>query len=51
MRDLEGRPIKEDFKFGAIKDFDDKELIGRSPFLGAAEIHDGGLQEHRTTID
>ena len=34
MRDLEGRPIKEDFKFGAIKDFDDKELIGRSPFLG-----------------
>lgn len=33
MRDLEGRSIKEDFKFGAIKDFDDKELIKQSPFL------------------
>ena len=50
MRDLEGRPIKEDFKFGAIKDFDDKELIGRSRFWGGRN-HDGGLQEHRTTID
>ena len=27
MRDLEGRPIKEDFKFGAIKDFDDKDSL------------------------
>ena len=33
MRDLEGRSIKEDFKFGAIKDFDDKELIKQSSFL------------------
>ena len=27
MLDLEGRPVKENFKFNAIKDFDDKELI------------------------
>lgn len=33
MHDLEGRPIKENFKFGAIKDFDDKELIKQSSFL------------------
>ena len=33
MHDLEGRPIKEIFKFGAIKDFDDKELIKQSSFL------------------
>ena len=33
MSDLEGRPVKEDFKFNAIKDFDDKELIKQSPYL------------------
>ena len=34
MLDLEGRPVKENFKFNAIKDFDDKELIKQSMFLG-----------------
>lgn len=34
MHDQEGRPVKEDFKFNAIKDFDDRELIKRSPYLG-----------------
>lgn len=34
MLDLDGRPVKEDFKFNAIKDFDDKELIKHSGFLG-----------------
>lgn len=34
MLDQEGRPVKEDFKFNAIKDFDDRELIKRSPYLG-----------------
>lgn len=34
MEDLEGRPIKEIFKFEAIKDFDDRELIRKSPYLG-----------------
>ena len=33
MEDLEGRPIKETFKFEAIKDFDDQELIKKSPYL------------------
>lgn len=33
MLDLEGKPIKENFKFNAIKDFDDKELIKQSPYL------------------
>lgn len=33
MYDLEGRPVKEDFKFNAIKDFDDKELIKQSAYL------------------
>lgn len=33
MQDLEGRSIKEDFKFNAIKDFDDKELIKQSAYL------------------
>lgn len=34
MRDLEGRPVKENFKFNAIKDFDDKQLIEQSAYLG-----------------
>lgn len=34
MLDLEGRPVKENFKFNAIKDFDDKELIKHSAYLG-----------------
>ena len=34
MLDLEGRPVKENFKFNAIKDFDDKELIKQSAYLG-----------------
>jgi len=34
MLDLEGRPIKENFKFNAIKDFDDKELVKQSAYLG-----------------
>ena len=34
MEDLEGRLIKEIFKFEAIKDFDDRELIRKSPYLG-----------------
>ena len=34
MLDPEGRPVKEDFKFNAIKDFDDKELIKHSAYLG-----------------
>lgn len=34
MLDLEGRPVKENFKFNAIKDFDDKELIRQSAYLG-----------------
>jgi hypothetical protein len=34
MWDLEGRPVKENFKFNAIKDFDDKELIKPSAYLG-----------------
>ena len=34
MLDLDGRPVKENFKFNAIKDFDDKELIGQSEYLG-----------------
>ena len=33
MLDLEGKPVKENFKFNAIKDFDDKELIKQSPYL------------------
>jgi len=33
MLDLEGRPVKENFKFKAIKDFDDKELIKQSAYL------------------
>lgn len=33
MLDLEGRPVKENFKFNAIKDFDDKELIKQSTYL------------------
>lgn len=33
MLDLDGRPVKEDFKFNAIKDFDDKELVKRSAYL------------------
>ena len=34
MHDLEGRPVKENFKFNAIKDFDDKQLIEQSAYLG-----------------
>ena len=34
MVDLEGRPVKENFKFNAIKDFDDKELVKHSTYLG-----------------
>lgn len=34
MEDLEGRPVKENFKFNAIKDFDDKQLVNQSPYLG-----------------
>ena len=34
MLDLEGRPVKENFKFNAIKDFDDKQLIEQSAYLG-----------------
>ena len=34
MLDLEGRPVKENFKFNAIKDFDDKELVKHSTYLG-----------------
>lgn len=34
MLDLDGRPVKENFKFNAIKDFDDKELIKQSAYLG-----------------
>lgn len=33
MHDQEGRPVTEDFKFNAIKDFDDKQLIGQSRYL------------------
>ena len=33
MLDTEGRPVKENFKFNAIKDFDDKELIKQSAYL------------------
>ena len=33
MLDMEGRSIREDFKFNAIKDFDDKELIKQSAYL------------------
>ena len=33
MHDLEGRPVREDFQFRAIKDFDDKQLIEQSPYL------------------
>lgn len=34
MLDLEGRPVKENFKFNAIKDFDDKQLVEQSAYLG-----------------
>lgn len=34
MWNLEGCPVKEDFKFNAITDFDDKELIKQSAYLG-----------------
>ncbi len=33
MLDQEGRPVKENFEFHAIKDFDDKELVKQSPYL------------------
>ena len=33
MLDMEGRPVKEHFKFNAIADFDDKNLIKQSPYL------------------
>lgn len=33
MLDIEGCPVKENFKFNAIKDFDDKELIKQSAYL------------------
>lgn len=33
MSDQEGRPIRENFRFTAIKDFDDKQLIEQSPYL------------------
>lgn len=33
MLDQEGRPVREDFRFTAIKDFDDKQLIEQSPYL------------------
>lgn len=33
MFDEEGRPVRENFRFTAIKDFDDKQLIEQSPYL------------------
>ena len=33
MYDQEGRPVRENFRFTAIKDFDDKQLIEQSPYL------------------
>lgn len=33
MHDREGRPVTENFKFNAIKDFDDKQLIEQSVYL------------------
>ena len=33
MLDIDGRPVKENFKFNAIKDFDDKELVQQSAYL------------------
>ncbi len=33
MLDQDGRSIKENFRFGALKDFDDKGLIEQSEFL------------------
>lgn len=33
MLDREGRSVKENFRFGALKDFDDKGLIEQSEFL------------------
>ena len=33
MADVNGQPVKENFKFNAIKDFDDKELIRQSSYL------------------
>lgn len=33
MHDQEGRPVTENFKFNAIRDFDDKQLIDQSPYL------------------
>ena len=33
MSDLERRPIREIFRFTAIKDFDDKQLINQSTYL------------------
>ncbi len=41
MFDLEGRLIKENFRFNALKDFDDKELIKQSAYLS----------QQRTMID
>lgn len=33
MLDREGRSVKENFRFGALKDFDDKGLVEQSDFL------------------
>lgn len=33
MLDREGRSVKENFRFGALKDFDDKGLVEQSNFL------------------
>lgn len=33
MLDRQGRSVKENFRFGALKDFDDKGLIEQSEFL------------------
>ena len=38
MRDLEGRPVSENFRFMAIKDFDDKQLIEQSPYLHQQKV-------------
>lgn len=38
MLDLDGKLVKENFKFNAIKDFDDKELVRQSAYLGQQKV-------------
>lgn len=38
MLDIDGRPVKENFKFNAIKDFDDKELVKQSAYLSQQKM-------------